>query len=752
MSISSQDDKTSAALMAAASFWGGTRFHMRYWRRLPGGSHRWTEVRTEPLQQPGGTQRWSGVSGEVGDPEPAPPQPTKTAANPPNDDDAVRAAKFVENLLGNAWAFDAVGRPTYLTPLAQTLVAVTLEEFQAAVDEGHTFFKRTAHPDDYDRISAAWRHSLQTGDPFFLDRRIRRASGIHEWNRTGMVPTRDGQGRITGWYGSTIDLDSHRIAEAELRERERELRQLVNMVPSHLWRLTPDGEPIFFSKRMVDFLGLDVADMDQPGMSRLEAVIETIHPDDAAEFRDTLRRCLATGESFAMRYRLRRADGVYRWMSSHAEPMRDHDGRIGQWYGLCHDIDDQVHAEEALRRSERRLREIIDVVPAAIGCLAPDGDPTFFNKRLIDLLGLDITDVEKPGMSRLAAAIATALHPDDAAGFAEALNHSLVTGEPFSERYRLRHADGVYRWVEGRIEPLRDQDGVIVQWYGVTFDFEDQVHTEEALRERDRELSQLVDMVPSLLWRLNPDGEPNFLNKRAIDFLGLDVADYGKPGMSRLAATLAAIVHPDDAAGVTEALNHSFATGEPFASTHRLRRADGVYRWVSARAEPMRDEGGRIIQWYGLAHDIDDQMHAEEALRENEQSLRQLVDTLPTLIWAGEPNGEPSYINRKLVDYIGLTPGDLDVPGSTRLQEAIQRAIHPEDFRPGSAGACTFPQHGRALRDEISSSTSRRRLSLGKQPCRTFARLQWTDHPVVRIGRRYRRRSAHARGTALDTG
>ena len=121
-----------------------------------------------------------------------------------------------------------------------------------------------------------------------------------------------------------IDIEEQKQAEAALRERERELSQLVDMVPSHLWRLTPDGEPIFFNKRMVDFLGLDVADTDKPGMSRLEAIIETvIHPDDAAEFADALSHCLVTGEGFAMRYRLRRADGVYRWMSSRAEPMRD---------------------------------------------------------------------------------------------------------------------------------------------------------------------------------------------------------------------------------------------------------------------------------------------------------------------------------------------------------------------------------------------------------------------------------------------
>ena len=93
-----------------------------------------------------------------------------------------------------------------------------------------------------------------------------------------------------------------------------------------------------------------------------------MHPEDAAEFRYTLNRCLVYGESFAMWYRLRRADGVYRWMSSRAEPMRNQDGRIVQWYGLCHDIDGQMHAEEALRRSERQLQQLIDTVPALIWC------------------------------------------------------------------------------------------------------------------------------------------------------------------------------------------------------------------------------------------------------------------------------------------------------------------------------------------------------------------------------------------------
>lgn len=140
-----------------------------------------------------------------------------------------------------------------------------------------------------------------------------------------------------------------------LRDRELELSQLVNMVPSHVWRLTPEGVPTFFNKRMVDFLGLDVADTERPGMGRLEAVLQTIHPDDAAGFGAALRGCLATGESFAMRYRLRSANGDYRWMSSRAEPMRNAQGTIVQWNIICVDIDDEVRSQEKLRLAHESL-------------------------------------------------------------------------------------------------------------------------------------------------------------------------------------------------------------------------------------------------------------------------------------------------------------------------------------------------------------------------------------------------------------
>jgi PAS domain S-box-containing protein len=264
-----------------------------------------------------------------------------------------RVLKIVESMRGHAWSADAAGNFTYVSRNALTFLGHPRENLDHAKEEDEFGWRQFVHPDDYDRVAARWRHCLRTGEHYDTEHRLRRADGVYRWFRIAGKPSRNSQGRITGWYGTTMDIEDLKQAQATLHDRERELSQLVDLVPSHLWRLTPDGEPTFFNKRMVDFLGLDIAGTDKPGITRLEPVVETVHPDDVAAFEDALKHCLATGESFAMRYRLRRTDGIYRWMSSRAEPLRDPDGCIVQWYGLCHDIDDQVEVEEAPRRARR---------------------------------------------------------------------------------------------------------------------------------------------------------------------------------------------------------------------------------------------------------------------------------------------------------------------------------------------------------------------------------------------------------------
>ena len=200
----------------------------------------------------------------------------------------------------------------------------------------------------------------------------------------------------------------------------------------------------------------------------------------------------------------------------------------------------------------------------------------------------------------------------------------------------------------------------------------------------------------------------------------MDVGAFHTSGRNRLAAAIAALLHPDDIARLEEALNRSLASGESFSLNYRMRRADGAYRWMSGRAEPLRDESGLIVQWYGLSHDIDDQVRIEEALRERERFLRQMIETLPAMIDCAAPDGEPIYRSRQLREFLGdeleqLDGTDVPVGRHTRRRCTSRR------FGGRQGRLCPFIVHRRTVWAQTPFATLRRRIPLGRDPRRTNA-------------------------------
>ena len=600
------DDRPAAEQAAARAFSSGIPQVVSCRQREPDGRYRLAELLAEPGYP---------VGVEVAPLVQTPGEKWTTTADFGETAEAIRAARVVEALHGAAFAFDAAGRFTYATPIAQTSIAMTLEDLNrplgggAFVDGGDLGWKLGVHPEDYETAAAHLRQCLRTGEPFNHEYRVLRATGEHVWHRFAIRPTRADDGRVTGWFGIGFDIDVYKKTEAALRERERALSQLVDLVPSHLWRLSPDGEPVFYNRRMVDFLGFDVAGTERPAVSRLDALVAlAVHPDDAAALTATLGHSVATGEGFAMRYRMRRADGAWRWMSSRAEPLRDQEGRIVQWYGLCHDVDDQVRAEEALHRRERQLQQLIDALPVHIVSWTPAGEITYVSRRYLEQTGLSDTS-----FADFARATLALVHPEDAVRVRDGAAEAREAGTAFAMRYRRRLPDGSFRWMDGRFEPQRDLDGTITEWFGLSIDIEDEVRVQDELRERERFLWQLVETLPAMIVCSTPEGRPIYRSEQLRAFLGGEPAG-GAEGPD-LPATLDAIIHPDDLAGVSERYAHSLATGAPYARRHRLRRFDGTWRWVETRAAPMRDAAGAIVQWNLICLDIDAEVAAQEELR-----------------------------------------------------------------------------------------------------------------------------------------
>ncbi|MBU2361664.1 MAG: PAS domain-containing protein, partial [Alphaproteobacteria bacterium] len=620
LSLVHPDDRSLALHGITHAFWTGRPQPAVLRVRQAAGDYGWAEVTLEPpLYDSNGVLQWRGESIAV----PAPvdetgPSPFGTRAlttSPETEFEATRAIQVIENLFGNAWVVDPDGRITYLTTFSQVNLEQTIAEVNAFAEAGQTAWKAHAHPDDYEGLAAAWRHCLATGDKFFYEHRVKLVYG-YAWNRSVAQPIRDRQGAITGWYGTSITNDVYKKNEEALRDRERELSQLVDLVPSHVWRLTPDGEPTFFNRRMADYLGGDVANPGALLARGLEGLIAAVHAEDATAFRRVLGDSLATGSPFAMRYRLRRADGVWHWMSSRAEPLRDPAGRIVQWYGVCHDIDDQVRAEQALQQSKQKLEQMLDALPINILSFDPTRTLNYASRRYADTVGLPNSGIRD--FETLAREVA---HPDDFPVMFARANHGFATGEAFVNRFRRRANDGAFRWIEARAQALRDPDGAILQWYVVSIDIEEEMQAQEALRERERFLWQLVETLPAMIDCAAPNGEPLYRSQQLREFLGYDLEELDDAGKSRLIGTLEAGVHPDELAGVKQAYARSLGTGVPYARRHRLRRFDGAYRWVETRAAPMRRPDGEIVQWNVICLDIDAEIRAQDDLRLAQERL-----------------------------------------------------------------------------------------------------------------------------------
>lgn len=461
------EDRSAAHHTAARAFWTASPQIMQHRLRQPDGLYRWSEMHAEPIS-PAGVQQQS--------------MPSEPAVPSIGNLDPIQAAKIVEDLFGNGWAFDATGRWTYLPAFAQTSLGKTVDELNRSIDEGDIGWKQLLHPDEYEAVAEKWEHCLRTGHMFNAEFRIRRQTGF-AWAKSSARAVFDDHGQIAGWYGTSVDIDAYRMAAMALQDRENSLSHLVDLVPCHLWRLNADGELTFMNKRMADYLGWDFTERRERGS---EAIFDTIHPDDRGGVRTALDGCLATGEKFSSYYRTRRADGIFRWKSVSAEPVKGSDGRIAHWYGMCLDIEDQIRAEEARQLSERHLQRVVDILPVSICSWAETGELSYANKRFIDALG--ISDMR---FDNSFAAILARTHPEDTERLRETVLRGLRTGDAFSVRYRWHFADGAaFRWIETRFEPRRDPDGAIIEWFALRIDVDDSARVQEALSAAQANLAR----------------------------------------------------------------------------------------------------------------------------------------------------------------------------------------------------------------------------------------------------------------------
>jgi len=525
------------------------------------------------------------------------------------------------------------------------------------------------HPDDLPRILETFREALNSVKPYEVEGRFRRFDGEFRWFLFRASPLCDESGKVVKWYGTNTDIEDRKRAEDALRSHEQNLRLLVDTIPGHVVTTTPTGEIELLNRRVLEYFDKTPEELVNWRAS------DAIHPDDLALTIAALTRAIQTGEPYEREHRLRRADGAYRWFHTRGLALRDKEGRIVRWYLLPIDVDDRRRAEEALRKSEERWRSVFE--NSAIGVALSDLNGRFLATNHVFQAMVGYTEEE------LRAVSFPDLTHEDYRQANWALVTELVEGKrrQFQIEKRYRRKDGSSVWVSNNVSLVPGTERVPRFIMALSEDITQRKRAEEALRSHEQNLRLLVDTIPGLVVTTTPAGEIEHLNRQVLEYFDKTPEELANWRTSDA-------IHPDDLPLTIAAFTRSIQTGEPYEVEHRLRRADGVYRWFYARGLALRDKEGSIVRWYYLLTDVDDRRRAEEALRKSEALLHNenvvLREQIDEAFMFEEIVGTSAGLQGVLSRVMKVAPTDSSVliSGETGTgKELVARAIHKRSRR-----------------------------------------------------------------------
>ncbi|MET0313615.1 MAG: PAS domain-containing protein, partial [Hansschlegelia sp.] len=181
---------------------------------------------------------------------------------------------------GLGWASDHTGRLVYVNKSVFDYLGIQPSDLSAGYD-----WRPVIHPDERDAVVARWLQSLDTGEPYEIEHRVRRFDGVYRWFRAVGHPSYDASGRVCAWHGTTIDIDDRKQAELALRANERRLQDMLDALPAMVWSVDEKGLPLFTSKALIQYSGLGAEESSDPAPKAPSLVFDrVVHPDDRPAF------------------------------------------------------------------------------------------------------------------------------------------------------------------------------------------------------------------------------------------------------------------------------------------------------------------------------------------------------------------------------------------------------------------------------------------------------------------------------------
>lgn len=405
----------------------------------------------------------------------------------------------------------------------------------------------------------------------------------------------------------TRDITERKRAEVTLQESERRFRAIFNSTFQLMALLAPSGTVEEVNQTALDFVGWEKADVigrsfwEDPWWRNLERTTET-------ETRNRVKAAIALAAAGEfVRYEvevLGRTDKLLT-IDFSLKPIFDENGQVVLLIAEARDISDRQQAEEALQQSEQRYRSLVVATSQLIWTTDGQG-------QVVDIPVWRTYTGQTPEEVKGYGWI-DALHPDDREQSLAIWTKAVKNKSLYKDEYRIRRADGNYRYFSVRGIPLLASDGSICEWIGACTDIHDRKAVEEAIRQSEARYRSLVVATSQIVWLNNAEG------------MAVDMPEWGAytgqtpqeiAGWGWLDA-----VHPEDRQHTAEIWNRCVETKSLYEVEYRIRGKDGNYRFFAVRGVPVLGQDGSICEWIGICTDIHERKQAEAALRETAAEL-----------------------------------------------------------------------------------------------------------------------------------
>jgi len=409
-----------------------------------------------------------------------------------------------------------------------------------------------------------------------------------------------------------VDVTELRRTARMLKESEGRFRRVADSAPVLLWESGADGLCSNFNKPWLDFTGRTMEQELGNGWT------EGVHPDDLETCLRTYRLALQAHREFKMEYRLRRADGKFRWLQDHGVPRFTPDGDFLGFIGSCLDITEIKEAKRDREELLGRLLKIAGRVPGVIYQyrLRPDGSSCFpFASEAIK----EIYRVTPEEVLEDASKVFAIIHPDDFGGVVESIKKSAQDLTPWQYEYRVKFADGTVRQLYGDAVPQREEDGSVL-WHGFITDISGRKQKEEELQQLTERLSLATKAGGVGIWDWDV----------ASDRLVWDDNMYRQYGITRdhfagAYEAWTAGLHPDDRERGDAEIHMALRGEKDFDTEFRVVWPDGSIHHIRAMALVQRNAAGEPTHMIGTNWDITDRVRAEAVVLQNVARAEELA-------------------------------------------------------------------------------------------------------------------------------